>query len=305
MPLEVLKHEATAKKSETPILFIHGAWHGAWCWDMHFLPYFAEHGYTSYALSLRSHGNSTPKRALRFASVHQYVADVAEVSMLAAYCAAPRTGHLEAVFHMFAYLKSHERSRLVFDPDYVNHIDEPEVDWSGFYHDAKESVPPDMPEPRGKEVEMTMFVDSDHAGDKVTRRSRTGILIFLNRAPILWYSKKQNSIETSSFGSEFMAMKTGVELLEGLRYKLRMMGVPIDGPAHVKADNMSVIKNSSMPESTLKKKSNSIAYHYVRERVAANVLRISYEPTESNLADMLTKAQPGHVRKRFAERVLF
>ena len=80
MALEVLKHEATAKKTETPLLFIHGAWHGAWCWDKHFLPYFAERGYTSYALSLRGHGNSTPKRALRFTSIHHYVADVADVA---------------------------------------------------------------------------------------------------------------------------------------------------------------------------------------------------------------------------------
>ena len=100
-------------------------------------------------------------------------------------------------------------------------------------------------------------------------------------------------------------MKTGVELIEGLRYKLRMMGVPLDGHAHVKADNLSVVKNSSMPESTLKKKSNSIAFHYVRERSAADVIRVSYEPTESNLADMLTKIQPGPVRKKFAEMVLY
>ena len=178
-------------------------------------------------------------------------------------------------------------------------------DWTDFYKDAKELIPPDAPEPRGKPVEMTAFVDSDHAGDKLTRRSRTGILIFLNRAPIVWYSKKQGSIETSSFGSEFSAMKTAVELIEGLRYKLRMMGVPLDGPAHVKADNLSMVRNSSQPESTLKKKSNSIAYHYVRERCAAGVVRISHEPTATNIADMLTKIQPGPVRRRLAERVLF
>ena len=63
-------------------------------------------------------------------------------------------------------------------------------------------------------------------------------------------------------------MKTGVELVEGIRYKLRMRGCPLDGPTHVKADNMSVIHNVSNPESTLKKKSCSIAYHCVRERAA-------------------------------------
>jgi hypothetical protein len=138
--------------------------------------------------------------------------------------------------------------------------------WSDFYKDACELLPPDMPEPLGKPIQMTTFVDSDHAGDTVMRLSRTGVLVFLNSAPILWYSKKQNSIETSTFGSEFTMMKTGVELSEGIRYKLRMMGVPLDGHIHIKVDNMSVVKNTSIPESMLKKKSNSITCHCVRER---------------------------------------
>jgi len=76
----------------------------------------------------------------------------------------------------------------------------------------------------------------------------------VNIAPIIWFSKKQNSIETSSFGSEFMALKTSVELLEGLIYKLLMMGVPIEGYCHTFVDNMSVVNNTSVPEYVLKKK---------------------------------------------------
>ena len=71
-------------------------------------------------------------------------------------------------------------------------------------------------------------------------------------------------------------MKTAVELVEGLRYKLRMMGVGLDGPAYIKADNMSVVHNSSNPASQLKKKSNSIAFHYVRERCASRVSSVSF-----------------------------
>jgi hypothetical protein len=201
-------------------------------------------------------------------------------------------------------MNSHDRSKVVLDPSYVEHVEQPRPEWADFYTDAKELLPPDMPEPLGKPVQMTAFIDSDHAGDKVTRRSRTGILVFLNRAPIVWISKKQNSIETSSFGSEFTAMKQGVEVCEGLRYKLRMMGVPLDGHTHVKADNMSVVRNTSVPESMLKKKSNSIAYHYVRERAASGAIVVSYEPTDTNLADMLTKLQPGPTRKRLVSKVL-
>ena len=100
-------------------------------------------------------------------------------------------------------------------------------------------------------------------------------------------------------------MKTAVEMIEGLRYKLRMMGVPITGPCNVKADNMSMVKNSSVPESQLKKKSNSIAFHYVRERAAAGVVIINYEPTNTNLADMLTKTLPAVKRQALARCILF
>ena len=78
---------------------------------------------------------------------------------------------------------------------------------------------------------------------------------------MLWSSKKQGSFETSSFGSEFMVLKAAMEITCGLRYKVRMMGVPIDKPTHVMVKNMSMVYNTTRPESMLKKKSNSIAYH--------------------------------------------
>ena len=65
-------------------------------------------------------------------------------------------------------------------------------------------------------------------------------------------------IESSTFGSEFIALKTAVEMNEGLRYKIRMMGVPLRGPTNVFCDNKSVVTNSTVPESTLKRKHNSI-----------------------------------------------
>eukprot|EP00804_Cyclotella_cryptica_P004585 CCRYP_006915-RB/>CCRYP_006915-RB protein AED:0.44 eAED:0.44 QI:0/-1/0/1/-1/0/1/0/133 len=113
-----------------------------------------------------------------------------------------------------------------------------------------------------------MFVDSDHAGDKVIQRSRTGFVIFLDYGMIDWLSKKQSTVETSVFGAEFCAMKHSIENLRGICYKLRMMGVPMKGTSYVYGDNMSVVTNTSKPESTLRKKSNSICYHAVHEAVA-------------------------------------
>ena len=152
---------------------------------------------------------------------------------------------------------------------------------------------------------MTAFVDSDHAGDLLTRRSRTGFLIYLNSAPIYWYSKKQNSIETSSFGSEFTAMKQCTEYLRGLRFKLRMMGIPVEGPSYVFGDNKSVLTNSCIPDSMLRKKSNSIAYNFVREGSAMKEWTMSYINTHDNPADMLTKPLPsGEKRMRFIRMIL-
>ena len=227
--------------------------------------------------------------------------------MLAAFSANPRQGHLAAVFHLYAYLKGNPKSKLVFDPTPMDNGPHAVHDWSDFYKVEGEIKPSDMPKPRGRAVQTTCFVDSDHAGDLVSRRSRTGVLIFIGMAPILWYSKKQGSIESSSFGSELSAMKTAVEKVEGLRYKLRMMGVPLDGPTYIKADNMSVVHNCSKPESQLKKKSNSIAYHYTRERCSGQspVCSVTYIPSRFNKSDMLTKSQPGSVRKELAEGVLF
>ena len=227
-----------------------------------------------------------------------------EVSILSSYCAAPRKGHLAAVFHIFGYLKHHPNSRIVFNSARPNFPESQNVDWHDFYPGAKEELPPDMPEPRGNSVILSGFVDANHAGDKVTRRSRTGVLLYMNCAIISWLTKKQNSIETSTFGSEFMALKAATEMVKGLRYKLRMMGVPIDGATVMMVDNQAVVYNSSLPESTLKKKSNSIAYHFVRENVAAGVIRILYQQTDGNLADCLTKIQTALKRKELIQKIL-
>ena len=150
-----------------------------------------------------------------------------------------------------------------------------------------------------------MFVDSDHAGDKVSRRSRTGFVIFINGAVIDWISKKQSTVETSVFGAEFCAMKHGIENLRGIRYKLRMMGIPIDGASRIFGDNMSVVTNSSKPESTLKKKSNSVCYHAVREAVAMGEALVAHIPTRKNLADLFTKILSGSTRRFLVSRLMW
>ena len=220
---------------------------------------------------------------------------ITETSLLASQTAMPREGHLDAMLRTFAYLKHKHNSRMVFDPTYpeIDMNDFKECDWKNFYGDVQEPIPMNAPEARGKDVDLRLYVDSDHAGEKLTRRSRTGYFIFMNSAPITWFSKRQPTIETSVFGAEFVAMKNGMEATRGLRYKLRMMGVPLGGPTYIYGDNMSVIHNTQRPQSTLKKKSNSICYHCVRESVAMGESITGHVSTHKNPADIATKVLPG------------
>ena len=146
-----------------------------------------------------------------------------------------------------------------------------------------------MPAPRGQTVSTHCFVDSDHAANTVTRRSQTGLLHFDNRAPVTWFSKRHNTVKTRTFGSEFIAMKTAVEHMEALHYKLWMFSIPMEGPTNVFCDNEAVFKNTSIPDSTLKKKHTSNCYHWAREVVAAHTVQVAKEGTVTNLADLFTK----------------
>ena len=232
-----------------------------------------------------------------------------EVSLLSQYQALPRQGHLEAAYHIFAYLKKHETgARVVFDPK-TPEIDERafnvDADWTDFYGDVREELPPKMPEPRGKPVCISCFVDANYAGNVVTRRSHTGILIYVQNAPIIWFSKRQNTVESSSFGSEFVALRIAKDLLVALRYKLRMFGVPITGPANVFCDNNGVVKNASIPHSTLAKRHNAINYHAIREAVAAKIIRVGKEDGMTNLADLFTKVLTADRRRALCRHILY
>ena len=141
-----------------------------------------------------------------------------EVSMLSSHLALPREGHMQQVFHTVAYLKKYHNTELVYDPSdpMVDMLQFQWRDWTASesgHIEGREELPPNMPEPRGVRFIMRAKVDADHAADTMTRRLRTGFLVFLNSALIHWWSKKQTSVESSSFGSEFIAMKQCCEYL--------------------------------------------------------------------------------------------
>ncbi len=212
---------------------------------------------------------------------------------MSSHLALPQEGHLKEIYHIFAYLKSHSNTEMVFDPmpPIIDMSLIEQQDWSFLAYGCEslmEELPSNMPLSLGPSMTMRVFVDSNHAGDLVTCRSQTGFIVFLNGAPIYWSSKKRTSCKTSTFGSEFVAMKQATEYVRGLRYKLRMMGMTVDEPTFVFGNNQSVLANTTAPASTLKKKSNAIAYHFVREGCACDEWRTAYINTNDNIADLLT-----------------
>ena len=144
--------------------------------------------------------------------------------MLSSHLALPRKGNLEEEFHVFAYLKKHMNSEIVFDPTTT------EVDMDIFQkkdcsfsvysspgEELKEEFPPKIPEPLGLQFFMKVFVDSNHAGESLTRRSRSGYICFLNIAPIYWLSNKQTSCEASNFESGFFATEKAMKYTRGIQ----------------------------------------------------------------------------------------
>ena len=210
---------------------------------------------------------------------------------------------MEQLLHIWAFLKKIPKLTLYFDPA------RPVIDYSLFktnkedfkeqYRDAEEELPHRMPRPRGRPVSTTAFVDASHASNKKTRRSHTGYLIFINRAPVMWYSKRQQTVEASTFSSEFIAMKACIEAIQHLRFKLRMFGVPMDkGHAtNIFCDNESVVNNSTKLESEFNKKHTSIAYHYTRWNCAAGIVTVAWISSKENLSDPFTKRLSAPVRE--------
>ena len=214
------------------------------------------------------------------------------------------------MIRVFGYLKKWPKGTIIIDPKYPDHaqFDVADYDnWKEFYPDVEEMVPKDdeRPKPKGPKVRITVYKDADHAHDLVTRRSVTGVLLFLNNTPVRWISKRQKTVETSTYGSELVAAKIATELVLEYRYALRMMGSEPDGPALMLGDNNSVVMNCTMPSSVLKKKHAACSYHRVREAIAGGILKFAHIPSSMNYSDILTKPLPGPQFRELTKPLLF
>ena len=174
---------------------------------------------------------------------------------------------MERLKRIYGYLRKHPdgaiRFRTGLPPnDQMFHM--PELDWMHtVYGECKEEIDPELPPPKGKTVRMTTYVDANLMHCKVTGKSATGVLHLLNQTPIEWFSKKQPTVETATYASEFVAARTATEQIIDLRYTLRSMGVPVETHAWLLGDNKSVITSSTIPHSMFGKHHNALAYHCV------------------------------------------
>ena len=151
-----------------------------------------------------------------------------------------------------------------------------------------------MHTPKIKPITTTAIYDASHAPCLVTHRSVTGIVLMLNNTIVHCTTKRQANVESATYGSEMVARRLAVEQVIDLRYRLRMLGVPVINATVLMGDNMSTITTCTIPSSNLKKCHNAIAYRLVREAVAAGIVKLKFVRSQYNLADALTKPLPRH-----------
>ena len=214
------------------------------------------------------------------------------VASLNRFAAHPREGHLKRAVKIYGYLKKYPKKGYIIDPrDPLVNIKYKSMkpDFGNQYSDFVEEKDPKTPEALMKELEVSIFVDSNHGHDKITGKSVTGIIVFVGRTPVYWESKRQSSVHTSTFGAEFISMKKAVEEAVTTRYYLRSMGVKVSKPTIIYADNLSAIKNSTDPSSPLKKKYLALSYHFCREHFSAGIVNIRKIDGKDNYADPFTK----------------
>ena len=228
---------------------------------------------------------------------------------LARYASMPRDGYFKRCLRLFGYLKHNGKARILFDPsdpDYTNIHFEDDFEWCDLYHpEAQEDIPNDTPMAMTQPLQVTILSDASHASDYITRRSVTGYLMLVGKTPIRSYSKRQNTVETSTYGSEMVALRIAIEAAIDIRYKLRMMGMGITDFVAVLGDNQSTIVNTQFPSSTLKKKHVSVSFHKCREAVAAGFAKTAFIPSTMNISDILTKPKGPADHYRLIKNVLY
>ena len=155
-------------------------------------------------------------------------------------------------------------------PDY-SFLPDQDCDWTySLYGCVQVILPDDMPEPLGEAVITTTTMDSNLNHCLATGKSLTGCFCFVNKTPVNWYSKKKATVETATCGSEFVAAKTATEQIMDIRQTLRYLGAPIGAKSLLFGDNRSVVTSATLPNSTLTKGHNILAFHELEKPLLQN-----------------------------------
>jgi len=175
------------------------------------------------------------------------------------------------------------------EPDFSD-IPDFQYDWSkSIYGELQEIIPNDIPEPLGKFVTLSHYVDANLMHDITSGKSVTGILHLINKTPLEWYSKKQATVETATYGSEFVAARTCVEQIIEIRTTLRYLGVPLREKSYMFGDNKSVVDSSMEVHAKLHKRHTILSFHRVRECIASGMVGFYFLKGNDNPADILSK----------------
>ena len=206
----------------------------------------------------------------------------AHVATMSRFRGAPRQRHMDRLKRIYAdAIRTKDYAgRFRTDQPYYSFLPEQDFDWTySVYGDVHEILPDDMPEPLGEAVVTTTTMDANLNHCLATGKFLTGCLHFVKKTPVDWNSKKQATVETATYGSEFVAAKTATELIMDNRQTLQYLGAPIGSKSFLFGDNRSVITSAPLPHSALTKCHNILAFH----RVGKLLLQKSWLSIGSNL----------------------
>ena len=207
----------------------------------------------------------------------------AQVATMSRFRGSPRQGHMDRLKRIYSYAIRTKDYAIRFrtdQPDY-SFLPDQDFDWTySVYGNVQKLLPDDMPEPLGEAVTTTTTMDADLNHCLATGKSLTGCLHFVNKTPVDWYSKKQATVGTATYGSEFVM---------DIRQNLRYLGAPIGAKSFFFGDNRSVVTSATLLHSTLTKRHNILAFHRVRGAITVKHMALYWIQSAYNLSDMLSK----------------
>jgi len=211
---------------------------------------------------------------------------------LSSFRPAPRQGHLDRVMRIYGYLAKFQNATIRIRtgmPD-LSGLSIREFDWDNSpYRGAKEDLPKDLPKALGKHIRLSSFADANLMHCKITGKAVTAVLHFVNQTPYDWFSKRQSTVETATYGAEGNSARSAIEQMRANKLTFMYLGVPVIGPSILFGDNQSVVDSSTIPHSKLNKRHLMLSYHYVREAIASKAYVYAFINGRYNPADILSK----------------